>query len=93
LWALLANGLLDMAVTAAFIATASLRQQRTPASVMGRVTAVSIVCNAAARIAGVGGVGVLLTVFGGRVALLADATVLAAAAAVAWVRADRSTTA
>jgi MFS family permease len=90
LWALLANGLLDMAVTAAFIATASVRQQRTPANLMGRVTAVSIVCNAAARVVGVGGVGVLLTVFGGRVALLADATVLAAAAALAWVRADRS---
>jgi predicted MFS family arabinose efflux permease len=80
-WALAANALADAAVTAGFIATASVRQQRTPLALLGRVAAGSAVCNAAARVLGAGGVGLLLTWQGARVTLLVDAALLAVAAA------------
>jgi predicted MFS family arabinose efflux permease len=75
-WALVANGLLDGFITAAFIAAASVRQAHTPNEVMGRVGAASAVANNLARVVGAVGVGVLLSVFGGRVALAADALLL-----------------
>lgn len=79
-WALVANGLLDGAVTAAFIATASVRQQHTPRRLLGRVTAASALCTAASRVIGAGGVGLLLRSFGPRTALLVDGVLLMLAA-------------
>jgi hypothetical protein len=71
-WALAANAFLDGAVTAAFIVTASLRQQRTPRHLLGRATAASTVCNSVARVIGAGGVGLLLHFVGPRTALVTD---------------------
>jgi len=79
-WALIANGFVDGAITAGFIATATVRQQHTPLALLGRVTAASTVCNAIARVVGVAGVGLLLKTFGARPALGVDAVLLAAAA-------------
>lgn len=75
-WALVANGVLDAFVTAGFIATATVRQTRTPNQVMGRVGAASALANNLARVVGVATVGVLLAAFGARAALAADAAVL-----------------
>jgi MFS family permease len=87
-WALAANGLLDGAITAAFIATASVRQQHTPRQLLGRVTAASTVCNGAARVVGAGGVGLLLRSFGPRTALVVDAVLLGLAALYVTTRAS-----
>jgi len=78
-WALVANGLVDGAITAGFIVTATSRQQHTPVSALGRVTAASVVCNGATRFVGIGGAGLLLAAFGARTKLLVDALLLAAA--------------
>lgn len=79
-WALVANGFVDGAVTAAFITVATIRQQRTPAAELGRVSAASALCNAGARVLGVAGVGALLAVAGARLTLGVGAGVLALAA-------------
>lgn len=79
-WALVANGFVDGAITAAFITVATIRQQRTPAAVLGRVSAASALCNAGARVLGVAGVGVLLAVTGARVTLSIGAAALMLAA-------------
>jgi len=75
-WAVVANGVLDGFITAGFIATATVRQARTPNVIMGRVGAASALANNLARVVGVAGVGVLLAAYGGRVALAADAALL-----------------
>jgi len=75
-WALVANGVLDGFITAGFMATATVRQARTPNAIMGRVGAASTLANNLARVVGVAGVGVLLAVYGGRFALAADAALL-----------------
>jgi hypothetical protein len=85
-WALAANGFLDGAITAAFIATASVRQQRTPRHLLGRVAAASTVCNAAARVVRAAGVGLLLHFFGPRTALVTDAVLLGLAACYVTIR-------
>jgi hypothetical protein len=90
-WALVANGFLDGAVTAAFIATATVRQQYTPIDTLGRVTAASVLCNSIARVAGVAGIGLILKYAGGRTALVADAALLIAAALFVTVRRDPAT--
>ena len=79
-WALVANGLLDGAITGAFIATAVVRQQYTPLAMLGRISAASLVYNSVGRLLGIGGVGLLLAAVGARTALLVDAALLAAAA-------------
>jgi hypothetical protein len=79
-WALVANGFVDGAVTAAFITVATIRQQRTPAAELGRVSAASALCNAGARVLGVAGVGALLAAVGARVTLGAGAAALVLAA-------------
>jgi len=80
-WALVANALVDGAVTGAFIAVATLRQQRTPGSILGRVTAASALCNAGARVVAVAGTGVLLAGIGARPTLMIGAVMLLLAAA------------
>jgi hypothetical protein len=79
-WALIANGLLDGAITGAFIATAVVRQQYTPVAMLGRISAASLVYNGVARLLGVGGIGLLLSGFDGRTALMVDSALLAVAA-------------
>lgn len=75
-WALIANGVLDGFITTGFIASATIRQSRTPNSVLGRVGAASALANNLARVLGAAGVGVLLSTYGGRVGIAADAVVL-----------------
>lgn len=89
-WALVANGFVDGAVTAAFITVATIRQQRTPAAELGRVSAASALCNAGARVLGVAGVGALLAVAGARVTLGVGAAVLALAAGYVLVSRPRT---
>lgn len=88
--ALLANAFVDGVVTAGFIATATVRQQRTPVDMLGRITAASVLCNSIARIVGVAGVGLVLKLLGGRAALAADAALLSAAALFVTVRRRRA---
>jgi hypothetical protein len=87
-WALVATGLVDAAITGAFITVATVRQQRTPAAVLGRVTAASVLCNAGARVVGVAGVGVLLANIGARPTVAISAAVLLLAAG--YVAASRA---
>ena len=90
-WALVANALVDAAVTGAFIAAATLRQQHTPGPVLGRGTAASALCNAGARVVAVAATGALLAGIGARPTLLLGAgMMLLAAAYVAAARRPRA---
>jgi MFS family permease len=84
-WALVANGVLDGFITAGFIAAATVRQAHTPNEIMGRVGAASAVANNLARVLGAIGAGVLLSAYGGRVALAVDAVLLGLAGLVLLV--------